>query len=147
MNINYLRNFYVGRVTYLTTPRSAPETGTLNRFNFQICLRLSLTLPNKLGINILAIYLIYIYDDTHNPLTSPPFALTQNDSRVCADKMHQCLLCGVTQGSVLGPLLFLLYINDINNSSKKFSFFLFADDTNLLYADKHLKTLKSRCKY
>ena len=27
MNINYLRNFYVSRVTYLTTPRSAPEFG------------------------------------------------------------------------------------------------------------------------
>ena len=50
-------------------------------------------------------------------------------------KKERCL-CGVPQGSVLGPLLFLLYINDIYNSSKKLSFHLFADDTNLLYADK-----------
>ena len=50
--------------------------------------------------------------------------------------------CGVPQGSVLGPLLFLIYINDIHNSSAKLSFYLFADDTSLLYADTNLKSLE-----
>ena len=48
--------------------------------------------------------------------------------------------CGVPQGSILGPLL---HVNDIRRCSNKFRFYLFADDTNILYADKNLKDLET----
>ena len=50
--------------------------------------------------------------------------------------------CGVPHGSVLVPLLFLLYVNDLCRSSDKLSFYLFADDTNLLYADREINSLE-----
>ena len=61
---------------------------------------------------------------------------------VCVDSNLKNISCGVPQGSVLGPLLFLLYINDLPNISSKLKFFLFADDTNIYFESKDLRNIE-----
>ena len=88
----------------------------------------------KYGINGIAHSLIksYLSQRTHR--------LRFND--IVSEEKDIC--CGVPQGSILGPLLFILYINDIHKACSETNMLLFADDTALLYAAPTLDELQSQ---
>ena len=55
----------------------------------------------------------------------------------------QTIKCGVPQGSILGPLFFILYINDLPRASKLSELLLFADDTSIFFSHSNPKYLEN----
>ena len=66
----------------------------------------------------------------------------QKDSLNGESSSRLPITCGVPQGSIYGPLLFLIYINGMHHAMKFSTIYRFADDTNLLYSCKYFKILR-----
>ena len=62
----------------------------------------------------------------------------ESNSSLCRIK------CGVPQGSILGPILFLIYINDLNQISTIIKTIMFADDTNLFLSGKNISDIEKQ---
>ena len=71
------------------------------------------------------------------------FQYTENSGQQIQSKQLPITI-GVPQGSVLGPFLLLVYMNDLPNCSDS-DMILYADDSVLLCADKNLEYLKKKC--
>ena len=71
--------------------------------------------------------------------------LTDRSQWTFANNIHSNVLpltCGVPQGSVLGPTLFLIYVNDIKNALSRANHLLYADDTALYISNNNLDTIE-----
>ena len=71
--------------------------------------------------------------------------LVNRQQFVSIDNVNSKLLtskCGVPQGSILGPLLFSIYVNDMCNISELLNFIMFADDTSVFMSHRDLNILE-----
>jgi len=73
------------------------------------------------------------------------YLFSRHQRVICGDRLssREPVLCGVPQGSILGPLLFILYFNDLATVLTKCKIIKYADDTVIFYSHKDLKIIQN----
>ena len=116
----------------------------MDKREFSVCIMIDLSKAfDTLDRNMLLNKLKY-YGISNNSLLWFQSYLSERDQFVMLNGIaSNCskVDLGVAQGSSLGPLLFILFINDLTQSSRFFEFFLYADDTSLVASSQDLNSL------
>ena len=97
------------------------------------------TIDHKIQLNKL--YMYGIQGITHNWFKNYLSERYQYVSINNCSSSLQNIKCGVPQGSISGPILFLLYSNDLPTASNILRFLLYADDTNISYKNLDPKSI------
>jgi hypothetical protein len=74
----------------------------------------------------------YLHDRSQYCTLNNKFSTTSN------------IVCGIPQGSILGQILFLIYINDLGTIFDDLSVFLFADDSNIIATGKSISDIEQK---